>query len=149
MFCHFPIWCPGLGVVLDCCSVLCLLPYFATDCGTGPSYSASCESQTSGPSIPSLTLSTEPLCSSILPTSVKPVLRGHSKIAQKIGFQGRLSLNAGLKYCRMLQWEHSAILWTFIKLSFVIKAFVLSLSGCLIGFTVYYESSTLLIVIAF
>ena len=32
-----------------------------------------------------------------------------------IGFQGRLSLNAGQKYCRMLQGEHFAILSTFIK----------------------------------
>ena len=29
---------------------------------------------------------------------------------QKIGFQNQLSLNAGQKYCRMLQGEHSAIL---------------------------------------
>ena len=28
----------------------------------------------------------------------------------KIGLQDQLSLNAGQKYCRMLQWEHSAIL---------------------------------------
>ena len=48
----------------------------------------------------------------------------------KIGFQDQLSLNAGQKYCRMLQREHSAILSTFIKLPFVIKIFVLSiLSG--------------------
>ena len=39
----------------------------------------------------------------------------------KIGFQGHLSLNVGLK------WEHSAILSTFIKLPFVIKTFVLSI----------------------
>ena len=26
------------------------------------------------------------------------------------GFQDQLLLNAGHKYCRMLQWEHSAIL---------------------------------------
>ena len=45
----------------------------------------------------------------------------------KIGFQNQLSLNAGQKYCRMLQGEHSAILSTFIKLPFVIKIFVLSL----------------------
>ena len=45
---------------------------------------------------------------------------------QKNGFQDQLSLNAGQKYCRMLQGEHSAILLTFIKLSFVIKIFVLS-----------------------
>ena len=36
-------------------------------------------------------------------------------------------LNAGQKYCRMLQWEHSAILSTFMKLPFVIKIFVLSI----------------------
>ena len=47
-----------------------------------------------------------------------------------IGFQDKLSLNAGQKYFRMLQEEHSAILSTFIKLPFVIKIFVLSiLSG--------------------
>ena len=34
----------------------------------------------------------------------------------KIGFQDQLLLNAGQKYCRMLQTEHSAILSTFIKL---------------------------------
>ena len=42
----------------------------------------------------------------------------------KNGFQDQLSLNAGQKYCRMLQGEHSAILSTFIKLPFVIKTFV-------------------------
>ena len=58
--------------------------------------------------------------------TVKPVLSGHSKK------EDQLSLNAGQKYCRMLQVEHSAILLTFIKLSFAIKIFVLSfLSGCL------------------
>ena len=36
-------------------------------------------------------------------------------------------LNAGQKYCRMLQGEHSALLSTFIKLPFVIKIFVLSI----------------------
>ena len=40
---------------------------------------------------------------------------------QKISFEDQLSLIAGQKYCRMLQWEHSAILLTFIKLPFVIK----------------------------
>ena len=37
-----------------------------------------------------------------------------------------LGINAGQKYYRMLQGEHSAILSTFIKLPFVIKIFVLS-----------------------
>ena len=45
----------------------------------------------------------------------------------KIGFQDQVSLNAGQKYCRMLQGEHSAILSTFVKLQFVIKIFVLSI----------------------
>ena len=45
----------------------------------------------------------------------------------QIGFQDQLSLNAGQKYCRMLQVGHSAILSTFIKLPFVIKIFVLSI----------------------
>ena len=56
----------------------------------------------------------------------------------KIGFQDKLSLNAGHKYCRMLQGEHSAILLTFIKLPFVIQIFVLSIFEWLFytGFTV-------------
>ena len=45
---------------------------------------------------------------------------------QKLVFN-RLSLNAGQKYCRMLQREHSAILLTFIYLPFVLKIFVLSI----------------------
>ena len=45
----------------------------------------------------------------------------------KIGFQDQLLLNAGLKYCRMLQEGHSAILSTVIKLPFVIKIFVSSI----------------------
>ena len=43
----------------------------------------------------------------------------------KNGFKDQLSLNAGQKYCRMLQREHSATLSTFIKLPVVIKIFVL------------------------
>ena len=43
----------------------------------------------------------------------------------KIGFQYQLSLNAGQKYCRMLQRKHSAILLSCIKLPIVIKIFVL------------------------
>ena len=45
----------------------------------------------------------------------------------KIEYQDQLSPNAGQKYCRMFQGEHSAILSTFIKLQFVIKIFVLSI----------------------
>ena len=42
------------------------------------------------------------------------------------GFQHRILFNAGQKYYRMLQGEHSAIFLTFIKLPFAIKTFVLS-----------------------
>ena len=54
----------------------------------------------------------------------------------KIGFQDQLSLNAGQKYC---EWEHSAILLTFIKLPFVINIFVLSIFEWpfYTGFTVF------------
>ena len=63
----------------------------------------------------------------------KTVLISHSKN------EDQLSLNAGQKYCRMLQGEHSAILWTFIKLPCVIKIFVLSfLSGCLRHVLLYW-----------
>ena len=66
--------------------------------------------------------------------TVNPVLSGNSKKEDK------LSLNAGPKYCRMLQWEHSAILSTIIKLLFVIKIFVLSfLSGCLRQVLLYLQ----------
>ena len=61
----------------------------------------------------------------IITNTVKTVISGQSKKKTKIGFQDRLSLNAGQKYCRMLQGEHSAILSTFIKLPFVFKIFVL------------------------
>ena len=61
--------------------------------------------------------------------TVKPVKNGplKKKKKKKIGFQDQLSLNAGQKYCRMLQGDHSAILSTFIKLPFVIKIFILSI----------------------
>ena len=58
----------------------------------------------------------------------------YSKICLKrpLKKDDQLSLNAGQKYCRMLEGEHSVILSTFIKLPFVIKIFVLSfLSDCL------------------
>ena len=57
--------------------------------------------------------------------TVKPVQNNHSQKRPKIGFQDQLSLNAGQKYCRMIQGEHSAILSTFIELPYAIKIFVL------------------------
>ena len=59
--------------------------------------------------------------------AVKPVLSSHSKRTPKMGFQYQLPVNAGQKYCRMLQEKHSAILLTSIKLSFSIKTLVLSI----------------------
>ena len=53
-------------------------------------------------------------------STVKPALSGHPKRSPKIGFQYQLSLNAGQKYCRMLQE-------TYIKLPFVFKTFVMSI----------------------
>ena len=46
--------------------------------------------------------------------------------------------NAGQKYCRILQGEHSAILLTFIKVPFVIKTFVVSTFEWMLktGFTI-------------
>ena len=56
----------------------------------------------------------------------KTCLRQPISKRPKIVFQYLLSLNAGQKYCRMLQGEHSVILSTFIKLPIVFKTFVFS-----------------------
>ena len=40
----------------------------------------------------------------------KTCVKGPLSKRPQIGFQDQLSLNAGQKYCRMLQGEHSAIL---------------------------------------
>ena len=56
----------------------------------------------------------------------KTCVKGPLSKRPKLGIQDQLSLNAGQKYCRMLQGEHSAIYATFIELPFVIKIFVLS-----------------------
>ena len=65
-------------------------------------------------------------------------MQTHRSKRPKIGFQDQFSLNAGQKYYRMLQGEHSAILLTFIKLPIVIKTFVLTIFGWpfYTGFTV-------------
>ena len=57
----------------------------------------------------------------------KTCLKRPLKRRLKIVIQDRLLLNAGQKYCRTLQGEHSAILLTFIKIPFVINIFVLSI----------------------
>ena len=57
----------------------------------------------------------------------KTCLKRPLKKNTRMGFQYNISLNAGQKYCRMLQREHSAIPPTFISLQFVFKIFVLSI----------------------
>ena len=61
----------------------------------------------------------------ILPYSKTCVKQPFSK-SSKIGFQDQLWLNAGQKYCRMLQRAFFNTL-TFITLPFVIKIFVMSI----------------------
>ena len=46
---------------------------------------------------------------------------------KKMVFKTDYCLMQVIKYCRMLQEEHSAIFLTFIKLPFVIKIFILSI----------------------
>ena len=74
----------------------------------------------------------------------KTCLKRPLKKRPKMGFSDRFSLNAGQKYCRMLQWENPAILSTFIKLPFVIKICVLSIFEWLLktGFTVLVNNSS-------
>ena len=57
----------------------------------------------------------------------KTCLKRPLKRTTKNGFRDRSSLNAGQKYCRMLQRERSAMLLTCIKLPVAIKTFVLSI----------------------
>ena len=71
-------------------------------------------------------------CSRQITSTVKPVIRGHSKRRPKIGFQDWISLTAGQKYCRVLYCRmlHESILQCFrpslsYHLSF--KTFVLSI----------------------
>ena len=54
----------------------------------------------------------------------------HQSQRLKIGFQDPLSLNAGQKYCRMLQKEHSAILSNSLSYQLLRSLFCLFLSGC-------------------
>ena len=44
-------------------------------------------------------------------STVKPVITGHPKRRPNIEFQDQLSLNAGQKYCRILQYFHSSLIY--------------------------------------
>ena len=47
--------------------------------------------------------------------TVKNLFKAATQNRQNKGLKDQLSLNAGRKYCRMLQGEHSAMLLTCIK----------------------------------
>ena len=65
-----------------------------------------------------------------LGSTVKPVLSGHSKRRSKIGFQDGLSLNAGQKYCRMLQESIPQYFWPSLSHTLSLRPlFCLFLSG--------------------
>ena len=58
----------------------------------------------------------------------KACVKGPLPTSPKNGFQDQLSLNAGQNISECPEGrEHSAIIWTFIKLPIVIKVFVLSI----------------------
>ena len=63
----------------------------------------------------------------VLSVYSKPCVKWPPSKRPKIGLLDQLSLNAGQKYCRMLQGDHSPILSTFIKLPVVIKIYILSI----------------------
>ena len=80
-----------------------------------------------------------------LKTYSKTCLKRPLSKRPKMGYQDQLSYNAGQKYCRMLQGEHSAILSTCIELPHGFKTFVLCIFELPLktGFTVYSVYLTL------
>ena len=76
--------------------------------------------------------------------TVKPALSGHSKRRPKIDFHDRLSLNAGQKYCRMLQV--SILQYFRPSLSYHLSLrllFCLFMSGCLRQVLLYFKGKIL------
>ena len=76
---------------------------------------------------------------SLISSTLKPVLSGHSKRRPKIGFQDYLLLNAGQKYCRMLQ--ESILQYFPPSLSYHMSLrplFCLFLSDCLRQVLLFY-----------
>ena len=62
--------------------------------------------------------------------TVKTVLKGHSKRRPKIGFQDRLSLNEGQKYCWMLQESILQYFWPSLSYHWSLRPlFCLFFSG--------------------
>ena len=61
--------------------------------------------------------------------TINPVLSGHSKRRPKIGSQDRLLLNAGQKYCRMLQMSIPHYFRPSLSYHLSFRHFCLFLSG--------------------
>ena len=72
--------------------------------------------------------------------TVKPVLSGRLKRRPIISFKDQLLLNAGQKYCRMLQGKHSAKLSSSLSYHLSLRSFFLSIFEWPLktGFTVKY-----------
>ena len=77
----------------------------------------------------------------LIPDTVKPVLSVNSKGRTKIGFQDRLSVNAGQKYCRMLQESILQYFLPSISCHLSVRPlFCLFSSGCLRQVLLYTDN---------
>ena len=74
----------------------------------------------------------------ILMSKIACILYCKTCLKRALKKEDHLTLNAGQKYCKMRQGEHSAILLTFIKIPFVIKIFVLSFLSCCLRHILLY-----------
>ena len=82
-------------------------------------------------------------CSTLQKNTVKPVLSGHSKRRPIIGFQVQLSLNAGQKYCRMLQESILQYFRPSLSYNLILKPLCrLFMSNCLRHILWYWASGS-------
>ena len=95
--------------------------------------------------IPSLLYRTRrknPLVYKRLLEIISSLLRPFFSLKVDIPLKCENMLNAGQKYCRMLQGEHSAILLICINLPFVFKTFVLFIFEWPMGLNIFYFSNS-------
>ena len=71
-----------------------------------------------------------PLTSDISCTTTVNPVSGHSKRIPQMGFQGRLSINAGQKYCRMLKESILQYFRPSLSYHLSLKPFCPFLSSC-------------------
>ena len=77
----------------------------------------------------------------------KPALSGHSKRRPEISFQDRLSLNAGQKYCRMLQESILQYFWPSLSYHLSLRPlFCLFLSGSLKQVLLEYDVASVKVI---